>query len=147
MLRHVLPYLLILPIAAPAQGTIPVEEVPFKQSGSLAGRLKAGTEAVESFTPVPPEELSVELVTAARVLDSAGNRISDVDGLVIQDGMAEALIFTVGGVLGTFDHPVAVPLDRAQIGRSDDFGTRVVLDMTRQDLLALPPYDGQRAAN
>ena len=134
---------LAVPLPLSAQGTIPVENAPFKSAGDLAGRLDPQAMAAEgTFIPVPISEVTPELLEDAIVVDAAGNRIGAVDGVAMEDGLADGLIFRVGGVLGVLDHPVEVPIMETSIGRSEDYGVRVILDITHAELLELPTFQG-----
>ncbi len=134
--------LAMLPLPALAQVTIPVEDAPFKEASPLSGRLDPAEIAdSEAYPLVPPEEVTAELLTRARVVDFTGNRVGDLRGVVSEGETVVGIVLSVGGVLGTLDHPVAVPLDAVLVGRSEALGdTRIVVALTQAELAALPPY-------
>ena len=127
-----------------AQSTVPVEDAPFKESGSLAGHLDP-MEIVDSdaYPPVPRGEVTGELLSKSRVVDFEGKRIGAVSGVIEEEGRVVGIVLTVGGALGTLTHPVALPMDAVVVGRSEELGdSRIVVGLSEDDLAALPPYRG-----
>ena len=132
----------LLPLPLAAQNTVAVEDAPFKEAGALSSRLDSDALQEDGYTPLPPAEITTERLSTAEVLDVAGNRIGNAQGVLVENGEPLALVFEVGGVFGVFERPVAVPLVQTDIGVAPSGAVRVVLDVTAEELRAMDRYEG-----
>lgn len=100
----------------------------------------AGTEwvAAEAGT------LSVDELNGARVYDANGDWVGEIDELdMATDGTIEEAVITVGGFLGLGEKPVAMKFDDLKIKQSTESDeVRVNLSATKDDLMAMPEYEG-----
>src|SRR4051794_13994226 len=60
--------------------------------------------------------------------------------LVNPNGQVEAVIVEWGGFLGLGQKEAAVPWNRVNLNKSGD---RIVIDMTRKEMAAMPEYNGK----
>ena len=88
--------------------------------------------------------LTSDKLVGAGVYDANDDRIGDVGTLILSDdGQVMQAIIDVGGFLGLGEKPVALMLDEVDILRNeggDD--VRVYLSMTKEQLEALPRFEG-----
>ncbi len=97
---------------------------------------------VEGYETVEMDALTTEDVTGARVYGINDEDIGEIGELVMStDGMLQDAIIDVGGFLGLGEKPVSVSFDEIQVMRSAD-DVRVYIDMTEEELTALPAYEG-----
>ncbi len=91
-----------------------------------------------------PVQLTATQLTGAAVEGSGGEQVGNVADLVINpQGEVTDVVVDVGGFLGIGARAVALPLSEMDIQWdtvSDDL--RIVAPMTREDIEALPPYQG-----
>lgn len=136
--------LALVPAAATAQVTIPVEDAPFKEAGQLSARLDP-TQIVDSdlYDLVPADAVTADLLTSARVIDFTGDRMGGVQGVIVEDQTITGIVLPVGGALGAAERPVAVPIDAVLVGRSEELGdARIVVGLTASELAELPRWEG-----
>ena len=70
--------------------------------------------------------------------------IGEIENLLISpDGQVEAAIIEWGGFLGIGSRTAAVPWNELRLNEAGD---RVVIDMTREEMEALPAYNGDPAS-
>ncbi len=134
----------LAPAMAPAQATIPVEDAPFKEAGQLSARLDPAR-IIDSdlYALVPPEEVTPDLLSSARVIDYSGDRMGDVQGIILDGEAITGIVLSVGGTLGAGARPVAVPIDAVLVGRSEELGdSRIVVGLTASELEQLPRWEG-----
>lgn len=76
----------------------------------------------------------------ADVYNGRDEKIGDVEDLIATDaGQVEAVVISVGGFLGLGERYVAVPMSAVRVTRERDT-TRVMLDMTREQLREAPEF-------
>jgi len=111
----------------------------------FAGRVGVPETPAAGFEAVAPAALTVDALTGAAVYDRFGDRVSGVSDVVLSPAgdQVEAVVIDVGGFLGLFAHTVEVDMDRLQILTDAESGdVRVFLDMSQEELEALPEYEG-----
>jgi hypothetical protein len=95
----------------------------------------------EGYAEVNREELTAETLTGANVHDSTDASIAEVSDLVLTgDGQVTDVILDVGGFLGIGARTVAIPMDRLTVARTDAGDVTLWVDMTKEELEALPEY-------
>jgi hypothetical protein len=101
-----------------------------------------GTMALpEGYTAVGPEALTAETLTGADVRDSADASIAEVTDLVLSpEGQVTDVVLDVGGFLGIGAKSVAIPMDRLTVAQTEGGAVRVWVNMTKEELEALPEY-------
>jgi sporulation protein YlmC with PRC-barrel domain len=96
----------------------------------------------EGYTPVDHKMLTTEDLTGERVYDARDKWIGEVSQLLLNDdGKLKEAVIDVGGFLGIGEKPVAIPLDRIRIVRDANSVVRVYVDMTEEQLEALPTFE------
>ncbi|HEY0834283.1 MAG TPA: PRC-barrel domain-containing protein [Azospirillum sp.] len=105
-----------------AQGTV-------GQSGQMAtGTMPAG---------------QAEQLIGNDVYSAGGEEMGEVENLIVNaQGEIKGLVVQWGGFLGIGDKERVVPWNQV---RYDHSGDRVVIDMTKEQIQALAPYDGPRS--
>lgn len=97
----------------------------------------------EGFAAVPTETLTTEMLTGAAVYNPDDGAIAEVADLVVApDGKISDMVMDVGGFLGMGEHRVAIPLDRVTVAQAEGGEVRVFVNMTKDELKALPAYQG-----
>ena len=104
--------------------------------------LTEGTTALpEGYAAVGSEELTSELLTGANVHDSTDASIAEVSDLVLTtDGQVTDVVLDVGGFLGMGAKTVAIPMDRLTVARTEAGDVTLWVDMTKDELKALPDH-------
>jgi hypothetical protein len=96
----------------------------------------------EGYAEVNREELTAELLTGANVHDMTDKSIAEVSDLVLtDDGQVTDVILDVGGFLGIGARTVAIPMDRLTVARNDAGDITLWVDMTKEELEALPEHE------
>ncbi len=100
--------------------------------------------AKEGFLVAEADYLTSEKLTGARVYDLNDEWIGDVGNLVLsEDGQVTKAVVDVGGFLGMGEKPVALDITDIDILRNDAGDeVRVYLPMTKEELEALPTFEG-----
>ena len=114
-------------------------------TGSQATPTGAGISIVlpEGFAAVPTETLTTEMLIGAAVYNPDDGAIAEVADLVVApDGKISDVVMDVGGFLGMGEHRVAIPLDRVTVAQAEGGEVRVFVNMTKDELKALPAYQG-----
>ena len=97
----------------------------------------AMVEIEEDDLIVAPLNVTVDDLEDMDVVSADGEDIGDVEEVLGgADGQAAALALEVGGFLGVGERDVIVPLDQVTM-QGDD----LVLDMTQEEVEALPVWD------
>lgn len=124
-------------------------------SGDQTGAT-AATPAPAQSAGSPPQQTAASPaagVPLRSVQDLIGTNVAGADGrdagelrnlLIDSQGRVRAAVIEWGGFLGIGTREALVPIERIQLGR--DGSDRAQLDMTREELEALPRYDRDRAA-
>lgn len=105
----------------------------------------ADAEAAEvEYVEVEAASVGVEEMTGAPVYDAAENWIGEVSELVINtDNQIDGAVVDVGGFLGIGEKPVMLALDELMFEReADGTAIRVHVNMTKEELEAMPDYEG-----
>ena len=96
----------------------------------------------EGYAAVEREALTTELLTGANVHDSTDASIAEVSDLVLTaEGQVTDVILDVGGFLGMGVKTVAIPMDRLTVARNDAGSVTLWVNMTKEELEALPEYE------
>ncbi len=133
--------------SAEAEGRVAGEVATDPAADMTAGQdtgVAAAPGTPEGYTELAGEERTADRLMGANVYDAQGENIANVDDVVMgAEGDATHLIVDVGGFLGIGSHTVAIEVDDAQIVWHDQNGdVRVQLPMTRDQLEAMPEYEG-----
>lgn len=101
-----------------------------------------GTMALpEGYAAVAPEALTAETLTGADVRDTTDASIAEVADLVLSpEGQVTDVVLDVGGFLGIGAKSVAIPMDRLTVAQTEGGAVRVWVNMTKEELEALPEY-------
>ena len=95
----------------------------------------------EGYTAVGPETLTVETLTGADVRDATDASIAKVADLLLSpEGKVTDVVLDVGGFLGIGVKTVALPMDRLTVAQTEGGAVRVWVDMTKEELKALPDH-------
>lgn len=115
-------------------GTAPVATAPTMGSD--------GTVTLpEGYTNVARETLTAETLTGADVRDMNDQSIAEVSDLALTaDGQVTDVILDVGGFLGIGARSVAIPMDRLTVAQTEGGAVRIWVNMTKDELKALPEY-------
>lgn len=108
-----------------------------------ARRLGVPEEAMEGFQLVDVGTLTVDELKSAAVYDRLNEPVSDISDVQLSSEGSEvvAVLIDVGGFLGLGARTVAVDIDQIEIQMDPERNDlRVYLDMTREELEALPEY-------
>lgn len=102
----------------------------------------AGTMTLpEGYVAVGPEVVTAEMITGASVHDATDASIAEVSDLVLSsDGKVTDAVLDVGGFLGIGAKSVAIPMDRLTVAQTEGGAVRLWVDMTKDELKALPDY-------
>ena len=121
--------------------------------GSTPGALAKSDRAEAAATDAQTETLSTIPTTAASanrwlkqdVYDTAGNKIGEVDDLIVADNQSiEAAIVSVGGFLGIKEKYVAVPINA--IRPTERNGKwRLIMNTTKEVLKSAPGFKYDRS--
>ncbi len=105
--------------------------------------LTAGQD-VTATDAAPVAQITASELTGVEVYDSEGEWVGEVDSVVLsEDGAVAAAVVDVGGFLGIGEKPVELSLDQIEVVRVDgQDNLRVVVSMSRDQLGALPTYEG-----
>ena len=101
----------------------------------------AGMALPEGYTAVDRATLTAELLTGADVRDTTDASIAEVQDLVLTaEGQVTDVVLDVGGFLGMGARTVAIPMDRLTVAQDSGGSVRLWVDMTKEELEALPEY-------
>lgn len=136
--------------AADAASTDPTAAVPTTEGTADTGAAATETATAtadgsmalpEGYTAVDRAGLTAELLTGADVRDASDASIAEVQDLVLTaDGQVTDVVLDVGGFLGIGAKRVAIPLDRLTVAQGDGGAVRLWVDLTKDELQALPDY-------
>ncbi len=95
----------------------------------------------EGYTALGAEALTAETLTGADVRDASDASIAEVSDLVLSaEGQVTDVVLDVGGFLGMGAKSVAIPMDRLTVAQTEGGAVRVWVNMTKEELEALPEY-------
>ncbi|NJM82531.1 MAG: PRC-barrel domain containing protein [Tabrizicola sp.] len=120
--------------AAPeAEATMDTADATPMQDGAMA--------LPEGYTAVQRDALTAEMLTGANVRDTTDTSIAEVADLVLTaDGQVTDVVVDVGGFLGIGAKSVAIPMDRLTVAQADGGVVSLWVDMTKEELEALPEH-------
>lgn len=130
-----------------------IENAPAFDEDSIArqyrtgfeGRVGVPAEPPEGFERVAASELTADDLMNAEVYDRFDERVVGISDVVLSSdgGDVEAVLVDVGGFLGLFTHTVLVDIDQLDVQRdAEQNQVRVYLDLSEEQLEALPAHDG-----
>ncbi|KIT16856.1 hypothetical protein jaqu_13530 [Jannaschia aquimarina] len=94
---------------------------------------------------VQSDTLTLPQIEGVDVRDSTGEIVGEigytVNGAMGENNMAQAVV-DIGGFLGLGEHSVLMPLEEIVFLRSDGGELEAYIDMTREELEAMPEYEG-----
>jgi sporulation protein YlmC with PRC-barrel domain len=98
----------------------------------------------DGWSEVAATDLTSESLTGATVYGANEESIGEVSDLVLtEDGQIQAAIVDVGGFLGIGEKPVQLDLTELDIVRDANGNeVRIYIGMTREQVEALPSYEG-----
>ena len=113
-----------------------------ESTSEMAAAPADGTMALpEGYAAVAPEALTAETLTGADVRDATDASIAEVSDLVLSpEGQVTDVVLDVGGFLGIGAKSVAIPMDRLTVAATEGGAVRVWVNMTKEELEALPEY-------
>ena len=95
----------------------------------------------EGYSSVERDTLTAELLTGADVRDPSDASIAEVSDLVLTgEGQVTDVVLDVGGFLGIGARSVAIPMDRLTVAQSEGGAVRIWVNMTKEELEALPEH-------
>ncbi|WP_413871104.1 PRC-barrel domain-containing protein [Albidovulum sp.] len=95
----------------------------------------------EGYSAVAPDALTADMLEGANVRDMTDATIAEVSDLVLTpEGQATDVVVDVGGFLGIGARQVAIPMDRVTVAQNADGAVQVYVDMTKDELKALPEF-------
>lgn len=96
----------------------------------------------EGYVAIERDTLTAELLTGADVRDPSDASIAEVSDLVLTaEGQVTDVVLDVGGFLGIGARAVAIPMDRLTVAQTEGGAVRVWVNMTKEELEALPEYE------
>jgi len=97
----------------------------------------------DGYTAATMDDLTTEDLTGTRVYGANDEDIGEVGELLLADGEISQVVIDFGGFIGIGEKEVALDMSQMTILRSDDLGDfRVYVDLTEEELDAMPEYDG-----
>lgn len=98
----------------------------------------------DGYAVIERDTLTAELLTGADVRGSDDTSIAEVSDLVLTgEGQVTDVILDVGGFLGIGARSVAIPMDRVTVAQAEGGAVRIWVNMTREELEALPEHKVQ----
>ena len=95
------------------------------------------TEIEDDSMMIPAFNMSVDEMDGMDLYDASGERIGEVDDILIgDDGSTMAASLDVGGFLGIGEKDVVLPLDSLRVSEDG-----LVTNMSKEELESLPEYD------
>lgn len=95
----------------------------------------------DGYAVIERDTLTAELLTGADVRGSEDTSIAEVSDLVLTgEGQVTDVILDVGGFLGIGARSVAIPMDRVTVAQAEGGAVRIWVNMTREELEALPEH-------
>lgn len=129
-----------------AETSEPMAADPLTEQSTEAMTNDAATEGIsptfpEGYAALDKDKVSAELLTGAKVYDNSQAVIAEVSDLILTaDGQVTDIVLDVGGFLGLGTKAVAVPLDRLNVAQDDTGAVMAWLNMTKEELEALPDH-------
>lgn len=127
-----------------ADATHGMEDVPVVNEAigdQAAGAPETSTTLPEGYAAIAPEALTAEQLTGASVHDTTDASIATVSDLVLtSEGQVTDVVLDVGGFLGIGARSVAIPMERLTIAMREGGDVTLWVDMSREELEALPEH-------
>lgn len=127
-----------------ADATHGMENVPVVNEAigdQAEGAPETSTTRTEGYAAIAPEALTAEQLTGASVHDATDASIATVSDLVLtSEGQVTDVVLDVGGFLGIGAKSVAIPMERLTIAMRDGGDVTLWVDMSREELEALPDH-------
>ncbi|GAB5471896.1 MAG: hypothetical protein Kilf2KO_49260 [Rhodospirillales bacterium] len=122
----------------------PAEKTAETKAQMTHAHATAPTITRDGYVDAPRKDLTAEMLTGADVYDTKDEEVGEVSKLLLSsDGQITNAVVDVGGFLGMGEKPVSVSLDSMTIQRQvDGDELRVYIDMTKEQLEAMPTYEG-----
>lgn len=136
------PYAMNGDAMAPATEAAPAADAT--ATDAMAAGAARAPMSKDGYVAADATMLTSEKLTGAKVYDATDASIGEVANLVLSaDGKVSDVIIDVGGFLGMGEKPVALPLADVDIlKQADGDELRVYLGQTKEQLEALPKYEG-----
>jgi len=102
-----------------------------------------GTPAVAVPASEPGAMPTAEELVGVSLVDASGERVGEVEDVVLDQAVVSAVVADIGGFLGIGERRVALPFDGLTVVREED-GTaidNIQVGWTREQLEALPVYE------
>jgi len=101
--------------------------------------VQAGT--VTFLTAQDPGDWAAYRLVGTKVLNGNGDKIGDINDVIVDvNGRVSVVVIGVGGYLGFNEKSVGVPFHQIQIGDVLGGSRIVVMNATKEELKAAPPY-------
>ncbi|WP_413875224.1 PRC-barrel domain-containing protein [Albidovulum sp.] len=128
-------------VATAPDATTPGSPATTPEAGDLTAAPGASAPLPEGYAAIAPDALTAEMLTGANVHDMADVTIAEVSDLVLTpEGQATEVVVDVGGLLGIGAKQVAIPMERVTVAQNADGAVQVYVDMTKDELKALPEF-------
>jgi sporulation protein YlmC with PRC-barrel domain len=137
---------ILMSSAAIAQTTTPTTPAPTATPPATTATPPARTPATETQvkTKAPTQEVTGAWHTKdffrSRVYNMAGERIGDVNDILIDNGQVTAFVIGVGGFLGIGEKEVSLKPDQVKRMVHTDGETYFTVNTTKDQLQAAPEY-------
>jgi sporulation protein YlmC with PRC-barrel domain len=114
-----------------------------RSEGRMADQTSRRADGNENW--IGADRLKVSKLIGAKVVNSQGETIGEVDDLLVTAGQTR-LVLSVGEFLGMGGHAVSVSLEQVSLERQRDDRDelRVSVGMTKDQLKALPEYEAAK---
>jgi Zn finger protein HypA/HybF involved in hydrogenase expression len=97
----------------------------------------------EGYVAADPTVVTSEALTGAKVHDATNASVAEIQDLVVDPaGKVTDVVLDVGGFLGIGAKTVSIPMDRLTVGQYTDGKLALWVNMTKEELEALPKYEG-----
>jgi sporulation protein YlmC with PRC-barrel domain len=90
------------------------------------------------------DEMRAGKMIGAKVTNTAGEAVGEVNEILLNDGRVVALVVGVGGFLGLGEREVAIAPDGYRIARDSAGNTVITVNATREALKSAPVWQGMR---
>lgn len=127
--------------SAPAEAEANAEAAP-DADATASATTEGAASLPEGYVAVDRATLTAEMLTGANVRDTTDASIAEISDLVLTaDGQVTDVVLDVGGFLGIGAKAVAIPLDRLTVAQGGAGDLAIWVDMTKDELEALPKYE------
>jgi putative membrane protein len=126
-----------------ASDTLPTLRDHLKSAQDLSKQIPAASAANANGQPAGSRLMGQQTgsLIGTNAVTADNKDIGEIQNILVNpNGQVEAVIVEWGGFLGLGQKEAAVPWNRVNLNKSGD---RIVIDMTRQEMAALPEYNGK----